>query len=146
MRGVRFGVCASALLSVALVGSVAGCAEQPVTWWLPSNAPVVVHLPAGMGAVVGGIARCYDMPPPPSEQRFVGGRVDVYRGGYIDTNSQVFESKLVAADTQYILVLRPGIYVLVGTTSGTNLQPPEAQVTITAGNVTSQDLAYEGCI
>lgn len=91
---------------------------------------------------MGGLYRCFGLPPsisgPPT---VVGGTVDVFRG----TNDGL-PDETVTTSGEYTLKLPPGEYVLVGHWTGSNLSPPMVAVTVRSGQVTRQDLDYQGCV
>jgi hypothetical protein len=101
-----------------------------------------------MGAVVGGIARCYDLGPPAgTPPTYIAGKIEVYRGEKREDEQRPIESVTVADNAKYTLELPPGLYVLIGTGSGTTLwPPPQAAVIVIMGQITLQDLDYQGCM
>ncbi len=98
-----------------------------------------------MGAVEGGILRCYDLATPPVPQ-FQAGTVDVYRGAQYSAHDLAVTSQVVDLGGEYVFVLPPGDYVIVPDVPATNLPPPSPQVTVASGRITTQDLQYGPCI
>ncbi len=135
-------------MGVAAVCTLAqvGCATAPPNALpTPSHRLISISLPPGDGAVAGGILRCYALAWPSSPQ-FQAGTVDVYAGGFISANQAVLTSETLSAGTEYTFVLKPGIYVIVGDDPQSNLEQPMDQVTVTSGEIVTQDLQYSGCI
>lgn len=141
-----FGPWLTPTWAVLVAGIFAGCASSsPSSIPTPSRPSIDVSLPPGMGAVVGGILRCYDLATP-SHPQFQAGTVDVYRGAVNAAHQVAMTSQAVAPGREYVFVLPPGDYVLIPDDPATNLAPPSPQVTVARGRITTQDLQYGGCI
>jgi hypothetical protein len=98
-----------------------------------------------MGALVGGMERCYATASPPGAPRFVAGTVEVFRGSYEqDETAAVAEN--VVAGSGYTFILAPGQYVVVADAAGATASPPTALVFVMMGQITAQNLIYQGCI
>jgi hypothetical protein len=134
--------------TLAISAALAGCTSSGPrpTGSLP-RPTLSVPVATGNGAIVGGIYRCFGLPPsisgPPTR---VAGTVDVFtdEGGVASQAS--FAQAFVATGGTYRFNLPAGDYVLVGHWTGSNLHPPMVTVTVTAGKITHQDLDYRGCI
>lgn len=132
--------------AVLVAGIPAACASSaPNSRPTPSRPTVDVSLPPGMGAVEGGILRCYDLATPPIPQ-FQAGTVDVYRGVQYSAHHVAVTSQVVDPGGEYVFLLQPGDYVLVPDDPATNLPPPMPHVTVASGRITTQDLQYGPCI
>jgi hypothetical protein len=105
----------------------------------PSPAPTRTPVADGDGTVVGGLYRCYALPPP-TAPKGVAGTVSVFQGP-----NDGLPDEVVTTDGTYALDLPPGHYVLVGHSTGSNLAPPMARVVVSSGTITHQDLDYQGC-
>jgi len=94
--------------------------------------PPVASLPAGYGAIVGGIEPCSGLVPP-SPPGFAAGTVIVMNGGTTVTSTHV------AKGSQYRFTLLPGAYVLSGQDDRGGPQS-SIGVTVKAGQVVHQDI------
>lgn len=101
----------------------------------------VTPIPSGDGVVVGGLYRCFAVPPalsgPPAR---VAGTVDVFRGPLPGLPDEI-----VPTTGEYRLDLPPGPYELVGHWAGSLLAPPVARVTVSRGTIIPQNLVYLDC-
>jgi hypothetical protein len=129
----------SAVLALATLG--AGCSS-------PSPVPTHPQLPAGQGAVVGGIAPCHGLPPTPGGPTYVAGTVTVFRGQVtwkpagpgssvaVLPTAQVAE-QTVGTNATYRFVLDPGSYVLQAHYAGARFASADAVVPFIAVTVRS---------
>jgi hypothetical protein len=131
--GVSVCTAASAL-------AMAGCTSPP-----SSGAPSA--FPSGTGVVIGGIEACHDLSAPPTDPQFVPGTVDVFRGDRVTPHEATLATEVVATGGIYSFLLAAGRYVVVANAPTVGFsQLPSATITVSAGQVTMQDLQYYGCI
>jgi hypothetical protein len=123
--------------TLAMSAAIVGCAPS-----VPAPT-LTAPLPAATGAIVGGIYRCFALSGPPTR---VAGSVDVFAGDHLTANQPTTVQSVVAEGGTYTFILPPGKYVLIGHWAGSNLSPPMVTVTVTSGQITRQDLDYQGCM
>lgn len=136
------------LSTLAIAAALAGCTStgpRPIASIpRPTQSEPTKPVPptAGYGRVIGGIYRCFGLPPsmsgPPTR---VAGTVDVFRGP-----NDGLPDAVIKTDGEYAFELPPGEYVLVGHWTGSNLSPPMVTVAVSSGKITRQDLDYGRCI
>jgi hypothetical protein len=134
--------------TLAIVTGLAGCAApspRPVapTQHPAQSAPAPPSpVAAGEGTVVGAMYRCFGVQPAlAGSLTRAAGNVAVFRGPRPGLPFEV-----VQTDGEYSIALPPGEYELVGHWTGSNLAPPTAQVSVSGGRITRQDLVYKGCL
>jgi hypothetical protein len=137
-----------ALLGLAIATGVTACATSSPRPVAPTQHPTqsVPASPspvaAGEGTVVGAMYRCFGVQPAlAGSLTRAAGNVAVFRGPRPGLPLEVIQT-----DAEYSIALPPGEYELVGHWTGSNLAPPTAQVSVSGGRITRQDLAYKGCL
>ena len=134
--------------SLAIATGLAACASPGPRPVAPTPHPTQ-SVPAppspvatGEGTVVGAMYRCFGVQPAlAGSLTRAAGNVAVFRGPRPELPFEVVET-----DGDYSIALPPGEYELVGHWTGSNLAPPTAQVSVSGGGITRQDLVYKGCL
>jgi hypothetical protein len=100
-------------------------------------------LPAGKGAVVGGIEGCYALSAP-DPIPFLAGTVSVFKG--ISASGAKYASLVVSANQRFRFVLRAGEYTLSANSNASGFRPPVVTVSVGSGETVNQNLVFGGCI
>jgi hypothetical protein len=133
----------SALLAVLITLPLSACAAAAPSR-TPTPAPTAQPLVSG--ELVGGIQRCYGIPPPSSQTpQFVAGSVDVYKedvpgGGPLMAHADLPDNGM------FSFTLPPGHYAVIGRWGASNLRAMLVDTEVRPGAVTRVDVQFSGCI
>ena len=129
-------------LAALTVMAVVAC-SAPVPPRTPTPVPTVE--PPASGQLVGGIQRCYGIPPPASQTpQFVAGTVDVYEEGVPGGGPLIAHADLLD-NRMFDFTLPAGRYAVIGRWGASNLPPVLVDAEVRPGSVTRVAIQFTGC-